>query len=241
MLVSWILLVALGIYMHSTGIKQGVHTDANKSKRTYVRNSRAWDTSNIKSFAITQRQSKGKQPSPHQFSTRQFCLWPFSQNFLFSWKLKWNSIFNDSSFISEKSEKLKRWFVILDSVNNRNDSDRCGSVSKPCYHLQSALNQMEDGDTIVLTSKTGKGDVFVQLSVLPNWSIIQVLTFGFFVFLKKMTFGFCLFVFFKKNFSHFLPLEVIQGFAQHQICCSIVLASNKHHNSFFQIWKQLLY
>ena len=78
-----------------------------------------------------------------------------------------------------------RWFVILDSVNDKNDSDRCGSVSTPCYHLQSALNQMEDGDSMVLTSKTGKGDVFIQLSVLPNLSLIQVLTFGFFAFLSS--------------------------------------------------------
>ena len=70
-------------------------------------------------------------------------------------------------FISpDLPDKSRNWYVALYRRTQYigPDSQECGTINQSCFHLNSVMNQISDGDTVVLTSgdDTEHGKLFVR-------------------------------------------------------------------------------
>ena len=75
------------------------------------------------------------------------------------------TIYDYKCYITDTQADTRSWYVAIYRITQYIGPDykNCGSTSQPCCHLSSVMNQINDGDTVVLTSgdDTKNGKLFV--------------------------------------------------------------------------------
>ncbi len=72
----------------------------------------------------------------------------------------------DQTCCLERKESAETWYVFFygESQNFGMEVENCGSKKEPCFHIQTVMDKLQEGDTVVLTQNTKQGQPVTNIT-----------------------------------------------------------------------------